>query len=595
MNKWTIFAGIIVASGLLYQFEVEKLTLDDVFHADTKSVSVKKADDVKIDEIKIIDEKDKIFAAILSPEKDDEEVTKKFFKDLSKKQSVKTFVVVGENHSLRGRYKIALSKHNYETVSGVLEIDLALADKIISGNEKSIGVNSYYSIGEESSVAAIAPHIREFFPQAKIVPIFVKDYISDEEVQKLAEILNEKVGDGTLIIGATAFSKNFLPQIAEFHDALSQNVLTTLDTNAINQLDVDSKPVIFTLLEYLKRSDFQKADIVDHSVHENSSSFVVTYKKGEADLDDRDFTVLAFGDMMLSRHVRTLMDENGLDYIFENIIGHEAKFFKGADTIFVNLEGPIKGQGTKGGRAMVFAFNEDVAPLLKKYGFTLFSIANNHAKDQGKEGVKTTIAALEKNDLGWCGNADGADEAGVYYNKVGEKKFAFICFQDITTNLDDAAAVELIKSTRPNVDYLIVSVHWGYEYKSRPDYSLQIEPGHAFIDAGADFVVGHHPHVVQGFEIYNDRFIFYSLGNFVFDQYWAIMTQEELGLGIVLDDNAGKKLKTKVYLFPMKSENSQSRLMNEEERKKWTEEFLLYGSYDEEMQEMIRNGVVETG
>lgn len=587
MNRWTIFAGIIVATGLLYQLQIEKLTLNDVFDADVKKTSA-----VKADEIENVVVKDRIFAAILSPEKVDEKTVEDFLEDLSKKQDVKTFVVVAENHSLRGRYKIALSKYNYETIAGVLEIDNPMADKIILGNEKNIGVNSYYSIGEEYSVGRIAPYIKEFFPNSKIVPIFIKDYIGDEEVQKLAEILKEKVGDDTLVIGATAFSKNFSPQIAEFHDALSENVLTTLDINAVPQLDVDSKPVIFVLLDFLKDQGFEKAEIVDHTVHENSSSFISTYKKGEADLSERDFTILAFGDMMLSRYVRTLMDENGLDYIFENIIGHEAKFFEGADTIFANLEGPIKGQGTKGGRAMVFAFNEDVAPFLKKYGFTLFSIANNHAKDQGKEGVKTTIEALEKNELGWCGNADGADEDGIYYNKVGEKKFAFLCFQDITTHLDDAAAIELIKSTRPNVDYLIVSVHWGYEYKNRPDYSLQIEPGHAFIDAGADFIIGHHPHVVQGFEIYNDRFIFYSLGNFVFDQYWAIMTQEELGLGIVLDDNGGEELKTKVYLFPMKSENSQSRLMNEDEKKKWTEEFLLFGSYDDEMKEMIRNGLV---
>src|SRR3989338_2553169 len=274
MNKWTIFAGIIVASGLLYQFESERLTLNDVFHADSKKMSVTKAD-----ETKIVDEKNKIFAAILSPEKDDEEVTKKFFKDLSKKQPVKTFVVLAENHSLRGRYKIALSKYNYKTAAGVLEIDLEMADKIIAANERGIGVNSYYSIGEESSVAAIAPHIKEFFPQAKIIPIFVKDYITDVEVQKLVRILTDDVGNDAFLIGATAFSKNFSPQIAEFHDALSQNVLKTLDTNALNQLDVDSRPVIFTMLEYLKDKGIEEAEIIDHYVHENSSSFIATYKK----------------------------------------------------------------------------------------------------------------------------------------------------------------------------------------------------------------------------------------------------------------------------------------------------------------------------
>jgi len=262
--------------------------------------------------------------------------------------------------------------------------------------------------------------------------------------------------------------------------------------------------------------------------------------------------------------------------------------------VFGNLEGPIKGEGTHGGTAMVFSFNEDVAPLLKKYGFTLLSISNNHAVDQGWEGRDTTIAALNSSKLGWCGHPRDADPNSVYYSTVGDKKFAFLCFQDITFTLDDNAAVELIKEVRPNVDFLVVSVHWGYEYKHVPNDNLQINPGRAFIDAGADFIIGHHPHVVQSFEIYNGKPIFYSLGNFVFDQYWSKETQEELGIGIVLDDDFdGCSMKTKVYLFPMKSERSQSRLMTDEEYNEWIERFIGYGSYDEVMKSQIRAGVIE--
>lgn len=317
-------------------------------------------------------------------------------------------------------------------------------------------------------------------------------------------------------------------------------------------------------------------------------------KKLPVAYEDRDLSILAFGDIMLGRYVRVLMDENGLDYIFKKLEGPEKMLLQGADVIFGNLEGPIRGQGTKGGKSLVFSFNEDVAQLLKDFGFTMLSISNNHALDKGWDGRYTTIAALENADLGWCGHPKDADPASVYYGKTGESKYAFVCFQDITNKLDDKAAVTLIKSIRPNVDYLIVSIHWGIEYKNKPDYSLQIQPAHDFIDAGADFIIGHHPHVVQPFEIYNGKIVFYSLGNFVFDQYWSPGTQEELAIGIVLDDfDEDDSFRTKVYLFPMKSEKSQPRMMTEDEHGEWIEKFIGYGNYDDAVKGQIRNGMIE--
>lgn len=326
-------------------------------------------------------------------------------------------------------------------------------------------------------------------------------------------------------------------------------------------------------------------------------------KKAKKTEEDRNLTILAVGDIMLGRYVRVLMDEYGLDYIFNGVNGPEKFLPSGADVIFGNLEGPINGQGKKGGTSMVFSFNEDIAPLLKNFGFTLLSVSNNHALDQGWKGRDTTISALQNNELGWCGHPTDADPSSVYYSLVGQKKFAFVCFQDVTHKLDDEAAVELIKAIRPSVDYLIVSVHWGVEYKHKPDLKSQIEPGHAFIDAGADFVIGHHPHVVQTFEIYNGKVIFYSLGNFVFDQYWSKDTQEGLALGIELDDtdgdgggwfgDSGDPFRTKINLFPIKIDKSQPRLMTEDERGKWIENFIGYGEYDDEIKKQIRAGVVE--
>lgn len=311
--------------------------------------------------------------------------------------------------------------------------------------------------------------------------------------------------------------------------------------------------------------------------------------------EHRELSILAFGDMMLGRYVATLMQRHDRDYVFEGVKDEDGNFFWDADVVHANLEGPILGEGISGGTSMVFAFHEDVAPFLKESGFDVLSIANNHSLDRGWPGRDNTIRALEEAGVGWCGHPTEAAPESVYYGSDGlfnGIKFAFVCFQDVSHRLNREAALDLIAEVSAKVDFLIVSVHWGHEYRHSPDHRLQVEPGRAFVDAGADLVIGHHPHVVQTFEIYNDRFIFYSLGNFVFDQYWSQATQEGLAIGVVLKETESPKVETIVHLFPMKSETSKSRLMEGAERDEWIERFLNYGDYDEEIKAMVRAGVV---
>ena len=197
------------------------------------------------------------------------------------------------------------------------------------------------------------------------------------------------------------------------------------------------------------------------------------------------------------------------------------------------------------------------------------------------------MTALKDAGVGFCGHPSEADPASVYYGEDDGKSFAFVCFQSVNFKLDMEKAVELIKETRKKVDYLIVSIHWGVEYSHKANQKMQVEPAHEFVDAGADLVIGHHPHVVQNFEIYKGKFVFYSLGNFVFDQYWSKDTQEELGILVSFDGDG-----TSVKLIPMKSEKSQPRLMTSDEKKEWTERFVKYGDYDEKLISEIRAGII---
>lgn len=335
-------------------------------------------------------------------------------------------------------------------------------------------------------------------------------------------------------------------------------------------------------------------DVVRYVAVNDKGVSAAKVKKVKLPAQPQRLSIMAFGDIMLGRYVRVLMDEKGLNYPFEKIPNPAGLFSEGANVVFGNLEGPINGQGKKGGTSMIFSFNEDVGALLKNYGFTLLSIANNHAQDQGQRGRENTIKTLEENGLEWCGNANAEDPRSVHYGAIGRENYAFVCLHSAIRKLDQEAAIELIRSVRQNVNYLIVSIHWGVEYQHKANYELQIKPARAFVDAGADLIIGHHPHVVQNFEIYNGKLILYSLGNFVFDQYWSGDTQEELAVGLVLDHEDGEEsLHTKAYLFPMKSEKSQSRMMTEEERARWIPKFIDYGNYDEKLKEQIKNGVIE--
>ncbi len=271
-------------------------------------------------------------------------------------------------------------------------------------------------------------------------------------------------------------------------------------------------------------------------------------------------SIIAFGDMMLGRYVRVLMDRHGKDYIFEKLIEQDEDFFQGYDIVFANLEGPIKGQGRKGGTSLIFSFNEDIAEFLKSYNFNVLSISNNHSLDQGWAGRDTTIKALEEVEIAWCGHPTEADSESVVFGETETASFAFLCFQDVSSRLNYDNAVDLIKEVREEVDFVLVSIHWGFEYQKNPHQTRQIDPGQRFVDAGADLIIGHHPHVIQPFEIYKDRYIFYSLGNFIFDQYFSQAVQEGLGVKAVLKKTK-EGVETEVELIPMKSEISQPYLI----------------------------------
>lgn len=264
-------------------------------------------------------------------------------------------------------------------------------------------------------------------------------------------------------------------------------------------------------------------------------------------------TFIAVGDIMMDRAVRDHMNKYGLDYPFQKI---DRRFFQEADILLGNLEGPVVAKKTNFGH-LTFGMSPDIIPTLKDFGFDMFALANNHGLDQGWSGHDSTKQLLSEASIGWFGHPAGElHEENILFSKVKGVRFAFIGLTDVYNKAGrEQEAIKNIHAVlgaiRDKVDYIVVFPHWGPEYVKKPA-ARQVNFAHAFIDAGADIIIGHHPHVVQEKEFYNGKWIYYSLGNFIFDQYWSKETQK--GLVIRVTFQGGK---ISVEEFPTISVKSQ--------------------------------------
>ncbi len=238
--------------------------------------------------------------------------------------------------------------------------------------------------------------------------------------------------------------------------------------------------------------------------------------------------MLAVGDIMLTGSARGFLQSKGYNHPFQD--RHLARLIAQSDVSFANLEYPVTSKGVRyQDKQYTFRGDPESISAIKKAGFDLLSLANNHIMDYGERGLKDTIRQCRKNRLACTGaGMDLASAAGpaVITRKPDDIRPSGI-FHDIpeefwagsdrpgTAHPDWAQVRQDIMDARPKVDILMVSFHWGEELKSEPK-KYQIDFAHHAIDSGADMVLGHHPHIPQGIEIYHGKPVFYSLGNYAF-------------------------------------------------------------------------------
>ena len=423
----------------------------------------------------------------------------------------------------------------------------------------------------EHGIQAELPFIKHYFPNATITAITLKASTPRTELDQLTDVLKKSLSSDTMIIQSTDFSHYLTPEAAAVHDSKTLDMLEKSDTNglfSLNQPDhLDSiasqyiqmrlqKELFSSHLSILAHKNSQ--DYTTERVSSSTSYITQGYTKNDVAMQTTSLqtaSIIFLGDIMMGRAVARVIDKQSVRYPFEKI--HD--YLHTADIVFANLEGPItKGPPVKDNE-MVLHDNPGAEDGLSYAGISVVSLANNHTPDYGAKGIVDTIKALDAKGILHTGAGNNLDQARTpaIITKNGIT-IAFLAYTDFDvvpqrygatttkpgTNFMDIKRVSNdVASVRKKASIVIVSMHSGKEYSHIPD-AFQREFAHAAIDAGADMVIGHHPHVIQSMETYKKKYIFYSLGNTIFDQSFSRDTQEGMTVRAVVDSNGVVSIQT---------------------------------------------------
>lgn len=242
-------------------------------------------------------------------------------------------------------------------------------------------------------------------------------------------------------------------------------------------------------------------------------------------------SILFVGDVMLGRHVDRLMEEYGADYPFERLGAHIASY----DISVANFEAvvPTVNVPTASG-GMQFSVRESNFEKLVDVGFDVLSFANNHSADHGQAALDNTRALCREYGIVCGGTPRALSEESVRVVEVGDVRVGILFIHTLFVAPDMETLEELTDKLEAESDMQVAYIHWGNEYELT-DSPSQERLAHTLADAGIDVVIGHHPHVVQNIELYKNTPIIYSLGNFIFDQYFSTDVQEGLMVGMEIE------------------------------------------------------------
>ena len=276
----------------------------------------------------------------------------------------------------------------------------------------------------------------------------------------------------------------------------------------------------------------------------------------------------AVGDILLTGTAIEMIRNKGPKEPFIFVLEELEK----SDLVFGNLECPLSNSGSPLKNKCCLYSPPETVKSLKSAGFNVLSLANNHIFDYGYEGFEDTISLLEENSISWFGAGKNLEEArmpaimninGMLIGFLGYS-WDFIGSKNATKNdfgtapLSGKIILKDVVKLKESVDIVIVSLHWSYERENYPLPS-QRKLAHKIIDAGASLLLGHHPHVLQGIEKYDNGVIVYSLGNFIFPdvsyKHYNLVQKPENKESIIFSCEISKNGIEDFDIIPIKSNN----------------------------------------
>ncbi len=283
---------------------------------------------------------------------------------------------------------------------------------------------------------------------------------------------------------------------------------------------------------------------------------------GQPSQSEQALSLILFGDVNLGRMVGQELVRGDTGYPFRFVNGTLSK----GGVVFVNLESQLSDQDGETQHPkynLIFTGPPSGAASLRQANVTVVSTANNHAFDYGMRALRETIVHLQGSGVQVVGTSfdsvAGSVPAVVERNGIRIGFLAYAQFVNLKgpwvgriALYDSVQCRRDIEDLRPMVDLIVVSFHGGVEYTESPSSNLRREL-QLLVDAGADVVVGHHPHYVQGIESYRGKLIFYSLGNFVFYQPQRDLAMLGLGVDMTLVRYAGKVEVSSVRLLAVRA------------------------------------------
>jgi poly-gamma-glutamate capsule biosynthesis protein CapA/YwtB (metallophosphatase superfamily) len=303
----------------------------------------------------------------------------------------------------------------------------------------------------------------------------------------------------------------------------------------------------------------------------------------------KEIKLLFLGDLMFDRYIRQVAEKKGYDFIF----GDTDKILAGNDLVIGNLEGPITDNQSVsitsefGAREnYIFTFDPQAADVLKKHNINLVNIGNNHILNFNQDGLAQTEKYLNEAEIKFF--CDKNIRCTIY--QMQDTKLGFVCYNQFEADAENKTLSD-IADAKKQADVVILYAHWGKEYETAPLEKTKVL-AHKFIDVGVDLIIGSHPHVVQELEIYKRKTIYphtkendqevevikknntsfsnnwtspdlgvrvyYSLGNFIFDQYFDPNATQGLAVEVVINPK-DKSLDFQEYKLQLKN-NGQTTL-----------------------------------